>query len=279
MRLKQYLREDDKPITQKDLDKLEVYADKLFKTVGIDVEFTKHFLERVNDERNKKQINMIELIRLFRISRKKHGKKIAKLGPNAEAVIEDMITDINMPFVLRWDSKSQELDLIAKTIMRKKGFKTSNIELTLEEKQMDLSVAVALTDGTVVLVTHPTGKNFWETPKGLINKGEKPDDAAVREFFEETGIRIKTAGLKFFEKFKLHKTKNVILYIYKMAKLPKTSSMKCLSLMKTGKPETDRWKYITSDEIDKYVRPKMNNVLKKLNLAKTKKGIEIKNEI
>jgi len=107
----------------------------------------------------------------------------------------------------------------------------------------------------------------------LINKGEKPDIAAAREFFEETGIRIKAASLKFFEKFKLHKTKNVILYIYKMAKLPEISSMKCLSFMNSGKPETDRWKYITFDEIDKYVRPKMNNVLKKLNLAKIKKKV------
>ena len=53
-------------ITKNDLNQIEKYADKLFAAVGIDVEFTRHFLDRVNDERNKKPINSAELIRLFR---------------------------------------------------------------------------------------------------------------------------------------------------------------------------------------------------------------------
>ena len=69
-----------KEITKSDLDQLERYADKLFAAVGIDVEFTRHFLDRVNDERNKKQITTAELTRLFKQSFKKYGKKIAQLG-------------------------------------------------------------------------------------------------------------------------------------------------------------------------------------------------------
>jgi len=265
MRLRHYLNEEDKEITQKSLDKLEAYADKLFKAVGIDIEFTRHFLQRVNDKRNKKQINMIELMRLFRKSRKIHGKKIAKLGPDAEAVIKDMITDINMPFVLKWDSKSQELDLVAKTIMRKKDFKTSNIKLTLEEKPVkQISAGVCLTDGNMFLITHPTGKPVWEVPKGLIDKDEKPHWAAVRELHEETGVKINAGKLKFFKKFKLHKTKDVILYIYKTDKLPNSSTMKCSTFLKGGKPETDNWMYIKFDQIEEYVRPEMHDVLKQI---------------
>ena len=52
------------------------------------------------------------------------------MGPDAEAVIKDMRTDINMPFVLNF--KSGELELVAKTIMRKKNFKTPNPELAVE---------------------------------------------------------------------------------------------------------------------------------------------------
>ena len=73
-----------KEITKTDLDQLERYADKLFAAVGIDVEFTRHFLDRVNDERNKKQITTAELTRLFKQSFKKYGKKIAQLGFDAE---------------------------------------------------------------------------------------------------------------------------------------------------------------------------------------------------
>jgi hypothetical protein len=117
-------------ITKKDLDQVEKFADKLFAKVGIDVEFTRHFMDRVNDARNKKPITTSELTRLFKQSFKKYGKKIAQLGPDAEAVINDMKTDVNMPFVL--NLKGQELELVAKTVMRKKDFKTSGPKLSFE---------------------------------------------------------------------------------------------------------------------------------------------------
>ena len=120
-----------KEITKSDLDQLERYADRLFSAVGIDVEFTRHFLDRVNDERNKKQITTAELTRLFKQSFKKYGKKIAQLGPDAEAVINDMRTDVNMPFAL--NLKGGELELVAKTIMRKKNFQTRNPKLAFEQ--------------------------------------------------------------------------------------------------------------------------------------------------
>ena len=55
--------------------------------------------------------------------------QLAKMGDDAEAVLNDLQTDINMPFVLVWDGK--EFDLIAKTIMRKKDFKTHNQKLKI----------------------------------------------------------------------------------------------------------------------------------------------------
>ena len=42
----------EREVRKSDLDQLERYADRLFASLGIDVEFTKHFLDRVNDERN-----------------------------------------------------------------------------------------------------------------------------------------------------------------------------------------------------------------------------------
>lgn len=120
----------DAKISKSDLDNVEKYADRLYKSVGIDVEFTRHFLDRVNDARNKKQITVAELIRMFKQSYKRYGKKIAALGPDAEAVLNDMQTDVNMPFVLKWDGK--ELDLVAKTVMRKPNFATSNQKLSFE---------------------------------------------------------------------------------------------------------------------------------------------------
>jgi len=132
------LNEIDKEITQSDLEALETFADRIFGKVGIDVEFTRHFLDRVNDERNGKQITASELTRLFKQEHKKWGKPIAKMGPDAEAVMKDLSTDINMPFALVWDKENEELDLIVKTVMRKSNFKTSNREFAVENKDYNL---------------------------------------------------------------------------------------------------------------------------------------------
>ncbi len=119
-------------ITSVDLDQLETFADKLFAKVGIDVEFTRHFLDRVNDARNVKPITMAELTRLFKQEFKRYGKPIAQMGPGQEAVMKDLQTDINLPFALQYDKDNNELDLIAKTVMRKKDFRTPDREFPVE---------------------------------------------------------------------------------------------------------------------------------------------------
>ena len=125
--------DEDRPtvVTQAMLDKLEQYLDALFGKLDMDVEFTRHFLDRVNDPRNKQQITLKELAILFKDAYTKYGKRIAQMGPDAEAVIKDMRSDVNVPFVLNWDSRNQELDLVAKTVMRKKDFRTPDTELPL----------------------------------------------------------------------------------------------------------------------------------------------------
>ena len=125
--VEQFITED---ITLSDLKEIERYADKLFAAVGIDVEFTKHFHDRANDPRNDKPITTAELLGIFKRTYKKYGKRIRKLNPGAQGVIKDMRADINMPFVINID-KNGMLDLVAKTVMRMKNFKTSNMELPI----------------------------------------------------------------------------------------------------------------------------------------------------
>jgi hypothetical protein len=127
-----YYETVDNTITPHMLQQLEYYIDKLFASLGIDVAFTKHFLDRVNDPRNIKPITTQELANLFKKTYSKWGKKIAQLGPDSQAVIKDMSTDINIPFVLTWNRRNQTLDLIAKTVMRKKNFTTPNQQLAVE---------------------------------------------------------------------------------------------------------------------------------------------------
>ena len=45
---------NENTIQKVDIAQLEKFADRLFGKVGIDVEFTRHFMDRVNDIRNQK---------------------------------------------------------------------------------------------------------------------------------------------------------------------------------------------------------------------------------
>ena len=116
IKLKDLILED---VSQSQLNQVEKYLDKLWAKVGIDV----HFMDRVNDARNGKPISPAELIKIYREIYKKYGKPISQLKSGAEVLLKDMETDINVPVVLRWDGK--EFDMIAKTVMRKKNFKSS----------------------------------------------------------------------------------------------------------------------------------------------------------
>ncbi len=163
--------QSEKELKKSDLDQVEKYADRIFASLGIDVEFTRHFLDRVNDKRNVKQITPAELTRLFKQSFKKYGKKIAQLGPDAEAVINDMKTDINMPFVL--NLKGGELELVAKTVMRKKDFKTSGPKMSFENYINEKRAKKAVAGGKVqkLVTAHGysfKGKNYKEIDMELV---------------------------------------------------------------------------------------------------------------
>lgn len=101
---------------------VEKFADALWGKLGIDVSFTKHFLERVNDERNGKDISAAELIRLFKKEYEKYGKDVKSMDGDSEAVFRDLMTLVNLPFVLKDGEKGKTL--VAKTVMRKQDFKS-----------------------------------------------------------------------------------------------------------------------------------------------------------
>ena len=141
-------------VTQQQLDTLEKVLDQVFSKVGIDIEFTRHFLDRVNDERNVKPISIKELAMLFKKEFIKYGKPIAQLGPDAEAVMKDLETDINIPFALKWNGS--ELELIAKTVMRKKNFRTPNKEFPVENVNEDMGTMPPLAELIVMAVVAKT---------------------------------------------------------------------------------------------------------------------------
>ena len=157
-------------VSQVDIDQLERFADKMFAKVGIDVEFGRHFMDRVNDERNGKPITPSELTRLFKQTYQRHAKPIAQMGPEQQAVMKDMRTDVNIPFMLQWDADNNELDLIAKTVMRKQDFKTSNREFAVERGGINVPFAsgnfASIVPHRALKIKKPTpGRLSYEQPK------------------------------------------------------------------------------------------------------------------
>lgn len=117
-----FSRKDE--MSKSTLNKIEKYAEKQLSPE--DIEFTKHFFDRINDPRNGKEISDAELTGFFkRLSRyKKQFKDF--LEKYQQIVVKDKRSDINIPFV------KQANQIIAKTVMRKDDFKTSNPVLAFE---------------------------------------------------------------------------------------------------------------------------------------------------
>lgn len=110
-------------VSQKQINDLEKFGDRLLAKFDIDVEFTRHFADRMNDSRNKPAISVIEIQRLFKKIAKEKGENIKK-HRNGEAVLKDIQSDLNLPVVVNF--KNGEFEVVNKTIMRKKDFKTTS---------------------------------------------------------------------------------------------------------------------------------------------------------
>ena len=103
----------------------EKFVDRLFEKYKIDFNFTKHFADRMGDDRNKPCIKLKELADFIRKIYVKQGRSL-KTVKDAEAVIKDMQSDLNIPIAVKYDSRDDQFDVVLKTIMRKKNFKTPN---------------------------------------------------------------------------------------------------------------------------------------------------------
>jgi hypothetical protein len=107
-----------------DMRSVEKYADD--ELDPIDIEFGKHFFDRLVDPRNEREITTSELLDFFARLIGKKDQFIRFIQKYHEFVVKDRKTGINIPFV------SQINQAIAKTIMRKPSFMTSNPIIALE---------------------------------------------------------------------------------------------------------------------------------------------------
>ena len=119
----------DEKVNQSQIDQLEKFADRILAKYDIDVEFTRHFVDRLNDPRNNPEIKVAELQKFFKKIQKNKGKDI-KSNPDTQVVLKDLTTNLNLPVVINY--KDGEFEVVNKTIMRKKDFKTPDKTIQYE---------------------------------------------------------------------------------------------------------------------------------------------------
>ena len=66
--------------------------------------------------------------------------------------------------------------------------------------------------GAELLLAHATGARHWDIPKGLVDAGESPREAAVREAAEECGLAIDPEALLELGRFAYRPQKDLHLF-------------------------------------------------------------------
>jgi hypothetical protein len=148
-------------ISQDDVDFVDNMADDKLSPIDIDLTGT-HFFSRLNDPRNNPNISVDELESFFDKLSDEKETFIGFIKKYKDIVVKDSETNINIPF-MKMANKA-----IAKTVMRKKNFQTSNKVISLQEGRYDQEVLMQ-SRYIINLFKATLGEELEETTDGNID--------------------------------------------------------------------------------------------------------------
>lgn len=124
---------------------------------------------------------------------------------------------------------------------------------------------VILNPACELLLCHVTGQRHWDLPKGGIEPGETPLQAALRETREETGLRLDPAELIDLGRLAYTDKKDLHLYAALLPRID-TAGLHCESQFneyRTGRlrPEMDAFGWFAADRITSLCTGKMGLLL------------------
>jgi 8-oxo-dGTP pyrophosphatase MutT (NUDIX family) len=124
---------------------------------------------------------------------------------------------------------------------------------------------VILNQNRELLLCHVTGQNHWDLPKGGIDTGETPVQAALRETREECGLRLQAAELLDLGRFRYTSKKDLHLFATCMPRF-ELRELRCESHYLdrySGRhlPEMDGFGWFAFDRTPRLCTPKMAVVL------------------
>jgi len=159
MRAKEFINKDtlvrinnvDEDMSVPQINKAEQVASSIWAGVKVDVKFSQHFKERLNDPRNPTPITYDELVDIFAKEYERYRMAIKSLPMKsgtenrgqveAEAVLKDAATKLNIPFVMKVNKNPDSNGIhhgtiIGKTNMKKDKFQTPNPVYTVNESKL-----------------------------------------------------------------------------------------------------------------------------------------------
>ncbi len=115
-----------------------------------------------------------------------------------------------------------------------------------------ISCGVIVTDGERILLGHATRSPRWDIPKGLAEPDEPLAAAAVRELFEETGLRVPGSELRDLGVHAYLRDKDLAVFRWEPATKPTVEQLRCASTFALPGgalvPEFDRFGLFTWDD-------------------------------
>lgn len=87
--------------TPNEIRELEMHLDALMRPVGLDVEFSQHFVERLLGR--ERRVTIPEIVDAFNKLKRKYKNRLlsAKKVPDYEAVLKDFSNELNIVFGIR----------------------------------------------------------------------------------------------------------------------------------------------------------------------------------
>lgn len=116
-----------------------------------------------------------------------------------------------------------------------------------------------------LLLCHVTGQRHWDLPKGNIDPGEAPLDAALRETREETGLRLDAEMLTDLGRHAYTHRKDLHLYAVRVPRFELDGLHCCTTFAERGSgrllPEMDGYGWFDLGRIDTLCTPNMARLL------------------
>ena len=137
--------------------------------------------------------------------------------------------------------------------------------MLVEEKVISCGIIIR-NEFNEILMCHVTNGSNFDFPKGILESNESRIECAIRETFEETGLRINKNYLFDLGEFEYITTKSISLFLLDVKnKDIDLNSLKCTSYFvdidKQSKPEVDNYRWIEHKDVINKVNNSMKNTI------------------